>query len=230
MIIATEIGDKTFFIAAISAMRHNKWIVLAGALGALVLMTVLSAALGHVVPKLIPPMVTGWIAAILFMFFGLKLVREAQQHQDEEEPEEMQEAAAEIQKKSKSADVETGELSSEKHRDSSSKFFESIMHPVFVQAFTLTFLAEWGDRSQIATIALATQHNPFMVSLGGILGHSLCTGFACLTGAYFARKISMKKVHLLGAAVFLFFGVFSIFELLSGWHSDTTSNQPPKLH
>ena len=32
------------------------------------------------------------------------------------------------------------------------------MGPVFVQAFVLTFLGEWGDRSQIATIALGAAH------------------------------------------------------------------------
>lgn len=30
--------------------------------------------------------------------------------------------------------------------------------PIFIQAFVLTFLAEWGDRSQITTIALAAAH------------------------------------------------------------------------
>ena len=33
-----------------------------------------------------------------------------------------------------------------------------VFGPVFVQAFVLTFLGEWGDRSQIATIALAAAH------------------------------------------------------------------------
>ena len=42
MIIVSEIGDKTFFIAAIMAMRHSRVVVLTGALGALVVMTFLS--------------------------------------------------------------------------------------------------------------------------------------------------------------------------------------------
>ena len=48
MILVSEMGDETFIIAAIMAMRHPRFIVLAGALSALAVMTVLS-----VVPNLI---------------------------------------------------------------------------------------------------------------------------------------------------------------------------------
>lgn len=43
MILFSELGDKTFFIAAIMAMRHPRMIVFAGAIAALVLMTLLSS-------------------------------------------------------------------------------------------------------------------------------------------------------------------------------------------
>lgn len=42
VIIVSELGDKTFFIAAIMAMRHMRFTVFGGAMGALALMTVLS--------------------------------------------------------------------------------------------------------------------------------------------------------------------------------------------
>lgn len=45
MIIVSEFGDKTFFIAAIMAMRNNRIEVFASAMAALALMTVLSAAM-----------------------------------------------------------------------------------------------------------------------------------------------------------------------------------------
>lgn len=56
MIIVTELGDKTFFIAAIMAMRHSRIVVYSGAMGALALMTVLSSAIGFALPQLLPAM------------------------------------------------------------------------------------------------------------------------------------------------------------------------------
>lgn len=37
------------------------------------------------------------------------------------------------------------------------KKWHSFVSPIFIQAFTLTFLAEWGDRSQLTTIILAAR-------------------------------------------------------------------------
>ena len=42
VIIVSELGDKTWFIAAIMAMRHSRFAVFAGAMAALALMTILS--------------------------------------------------------------------------------------------------------------------------------------------------------------------------------------------
>ena len=45
VIIVSELGDKTFFIAAIMAMRHSRMVVFAGAISALFIMTLLSGKL-----------------------------------------------------------------------------------------------------------------------------------------------------------------------------------------
>lgn len=78
---------------------------------------------------------------------------------------------------------------------------------MFSQAFTLTFLAEWGDRSQIATIALAASKNPLGVVVGGLVGHAFCTGLAVLGGRLLAARISEKHVALVGGILFIFFGI-----------------------
>ncbi len=62
------------------------------------------------------------------------------------------------------------------------------------------FLAEWGDRSQIATIALAAKNEPFGTTIGGIVGHALCTGAAVLGGKVLSEKISKKAVLFIGAS------------------------------
>lgn len=73
-ILATEFGDETFIVAALMAMRHEKLVVFGGAMTALVIMTVLSTALGFVVPNLISRHTTGVLAGCLYTFFGLRLI------------------------------------------------------------------------------------------------------------------------------------------------------------
>ncbi|CAE7688277.1 Transmembrane protein 165 [Symbiodinium microadriaticum] len=75
------------------------------------------------------------------------------------------------------------------------------------QALTLTFLAEWGDRSQISTIALAAAKDPLGVTLGGIIGHSCCTSLAVLGGRVLAEHISERMVVTAGGVLFLCFAL-----------------------
>ncbi|GMG40566.1 unnamed protein product [Ambrosiozyma monospora] len=76
MIIVSEIGDKTFLVAALMAMKHDRLIVFSSAFSALVVMTVLSGVAGHALPALLPQRLTQFLAAILFVVFGINLLRE----------------------------------------------------------------------------------------------------------------------------------------------------------
>lgn len=72
MILVSEIGDKTFFIAAIMAMKQPQKLVFAGAMAALATMTALSAFLGWAAPALISKKWTHWAAVALFFVFGAR--------------------------------------------------------------------------------------------------------------------------------------------------------------
>ncbi len=72
MVIATEIGDRTFFIAAILAMTKGAVNVFAGCWGALAFMTVLSALIGLLVPTLLNQTVSHYLCVALFAWFGGK--------------------------------------------------------------------------------------------------------------------------------------------------------------
>jgi putative Ca2+/H+ antiporter (TMEM165/GDT1 family) len=90
MIVVSEIGDKTFFIAAVMAMKNARLTVFIGAISALGLMTILSTALGYAVPNLISRSYTRILAILLFGFFGIKMLWDAyKMDKDESELEEV---------------------------------------------------------------------------------------------------------------------------------------------
>ena len=80
---------------------------------------------------------------------------------------------------------------------------------IFIQAFTMTFVAEWGDRSQITTIVLAARENLLGVITGGTIGHAICTGIGVIGGRIIAQKISVRTVTLVGGIVFINFATTS---------------------
>lgn len=233
MILVSEIGDKTFFIACLMAMRHPKLTVYIGAISALATMTILSALLGFVVPNLLSVYVTQLLAVVLFFIFGFKIlydeVVKRRGGDDEESDDEMTEAAAALRRRDPNDSMESGSInSSTVYASAPSRRWRKVLNPVMVEAFTLTFLAEWGDRSQLATIALAAAKNPFAVTVGGVLGHAICTGGAVLGGNIIAQRVSMKTVNIIGGVLFICFALGTLFELLSGKHEiEQTHSAPP---
>jgi putative Ca2+/H+ antiporter (TMEM165/GDT1 family) len=76
-ITLAELGDKTFFMALILAARHRpRWVFL-GAFLALAAVTLISLGLGYGLRELLPANVVPWLAAGLFLIFGLKLLNDA---------------------------------------------------------------------------------------------------------------------------------------------------------
>ncbi|KEI39556.1 uncharacterized protein L969DRAFT_87508 [Mixia osmundae IAM 14324] len=295
VILVSEIGDKTFLLAAILAMRHPRLTIFSGALGALAVMSVLSALLGHVLPTLLPKRYTTIAAALLFLVFGARMLQEGlgMEGGNASIEEEMREVQKEIENAEREVasskrqltgsrgtgetidlqDMEEGsslreldeeaqangipisspllnghsngstsrrpsspsplgarrsrqpsvslkgilparsrEAAGDTFKEGAKNLLSIFFSPILVQSFVLTFLAEWGDRSQITTIALGAAHNVGIVSLGTIIGHSICTAVAVLGGRWIANRISVKHVTLGGAGLFLIFGLVYTYE------------------
>jgi len=286
VILVSEIGDKTFFIAAILAMRNSKLIVFIAALSALYLMTILSALLGWVVTTFIPREITYYTCTAIMFLFGLKMLWEAWRMKSDETEETQREVEQELgvmegQAVSTDDTAEKGELNSgfasdEQSKDPSVKdkvvgfmhkyvlaksnsnntaeiaandqtgnqsvseegektsskkktsFIDRLIDDkcaesacfsagclrifkLFINCFSMTFIAEWGDRSQLATIVLAGINNVWGVIIGGCLGHTMCTGAAVLVGMIVARFISARVITFIGALVFIGFAIASLF-------------------
>lgn len=82
LIFISELGDKTFFIAALLAMRFGRITVLAGATSALGLMSVISVAIGRIFQQIPSSLTTSlpigeYLAVALLLFFGVRTLKEA---------------------------------------------------------------------------------------------------------------------------------------------------------
>ena len=82
-------------------------------------------------------------------------------------------------------------------------------------ATTITFfLAEMGDKTQIATMALAANYSSvILVVIGTTLGMMIADVPAVFIGTKFAQKVSMKLVHGIAAAVFAVLGVITLLNV-----------------
>ena len=200
LITISELGDKTFFIAVILAMRHSRRLVFLGVLAALAAMTVLSVLLGQIV-SLLPKNYIHFGEIALFIGFGLKLLYDASRMPTKSENTGAKEAACVVAQQSEGGTMPL-----------SAKVLSSPNLAILLQAFVMTFLAEWGDRTQISTIALAASYQPAGITTGAILGHGICTAIAVIGGRLIAGRISERLVTAIGGLLFLFFGAVSVLE------------------
>ncbi|KAI9829306.1 MAG: hypothetical protein M1826_005770 [Phylliscum demangeonii] len=270
MILFSEVGDKTFLVAALMAMKHPRLLVFSAALCALIAMTILSAILGHAVPTLIPRRFTNVAAGLLFLVFGGKLLRDGYRMRPEENArEELKEVEMELEEQEQRARkhaphppasispyaLEAGRAGTGTRQARSSSrlpsaprspslssssrsaspdatspassslsarvrsglaglnnLFSFLLSPAWVQTFVLTFLGEWGDRSQIATIAMAAGPDYWWVTAGAVTGHAICTAAAVLGGRALAGRVSLRMVTLGGAIAFLTFSFIYLAE------------------
>lgn len=82
---------------------------------------------------------------------------------------------------------------------------------VFGATLITFFLAEMGDKTQIATVAMAVHYAaPVMVVIGTTLGMLIADVPAVFVGDKLANKIPMKLVHGVAAAVFAVLGVMTL--------------------
>jgi Ca2+/H+ antiporter, TMEM165/GDT1 family len=85
---------------------------------------------------------------------------------------------------------------------------------VFGATLVTFFLAEMGDKTQIATVALAAHYGaPLMVVIGTTLGMLIADVPAVFVGSKFAEKIPMKLVHSIAAAIFAIMGVLTLLKV-----------------
>jgi putative Ca2+/H+ antiporter (TMEM165/GDT1 family) len=85
---------------------------------------------------------------------------------------------------------------------------------VFGATLVTFFLAEMGDKTQLATVALAAHYGaPLLVVIGTTLGMLLADVPAVFVGNKFAEKIPMRLVHAIAAGIFAVMGVLTLLKI-----------------
>ena len=85
---------------------------------------------------------------------------------------------------------------------------------VFGATLVTFFLAEMGDKTQIATVALAAHYAaPLLVVIGTTLGMLIADVPAVFVGNKFAAKIPMKLVHSIAAGIFAVMGLLTLLKV-----------------
>ncbi|KAL5718327.1 Protein pam71 [Ranunculus cassubicifolius] len=205
LIFFSELGDKTFFIAAILAARNSGLVIFIGTFGALASMTLISVVLGrafHYVDGVLPfrfgetdlPL-DDIAAAFLLIYFGISTLVDAASGDGLKQEEEQKEAELAVSEFSGDG---AGLLAAAN---------------TVLSTFLVVFVAEWGDKSFFSTIALAAASSPLGVIGGALAGHAAATLLAVLGGSLLGSFLSEKAVAYVGGTLFLVFAAVTLIEI-----------------
>lgn len=181
-----ELPDKSMFASLILGTRYRPVWVWAGAAAAFALHMGLAVTAGHLL-TLLPHQVLQALVAAMFVAGAAYLYATSLRPGGHEEADAARQGAR------------------------PASFWR-----VAAMSFTVVFLAEWGDITQVTTANLAARYNPLLVFAGGTLGLWAVAAVAVSVGAKTLELIPMAWVRRITATILLAFGVITALAAVSG--------------
>ena len=186
LVFVAELGDKTQLAVVTQTCKHRKpWAVFLGASTALIAVTALGAVGGQILGQFIPERVLRIVAALAFVVMGGLIIREAV--------------------KAKKTPLE----------DACDCVDETDYTPLpawdwkaFSSTFGLLFVAELGDKTQLAVLSLAGKHGDvWPVFIGGGLALTSVTALGVIGGQGLCKLIPERLLLWISAIAFMVMGV-----------------------
>jgi putative Ca2+/H+ antiporter (TMEM165/GDT1 family) len=195
LVFVAELGDKTQLAVVTQTCKHRRpWPVFLGASLALTLVSLLGALGGQLIGQLISPAALRIAAAVAFVVMGAIIAREALRAYRASAQEEA------------CPSVLPGEAC---------QTGPGWSWPAFSSTLGLLFVAELGDKTQLAIFSLASKHgSPWAVFVGGSLALTLVTVLGILGGQGLCRIIPERILLAVSAAAFVGMGVLIGFGIL----------------
>ena len=100
---------------------------------------------------------------------------------------------------------------------------ESRLSPrnAFVSGFSMIFLSEWGDKTQIASALFATEYDPRLVFAGVMTALLILSILAIYLGKFLAGRIDRSLITKAAGVVFLLIGIsFVLSAIMSSAFAD----------
>jgi len=201
VVAVAEMFDKTWFVALICAMTYGRQIAFIASFAALGLHVLLAAALGVAISKFFSISTLCFTTAFVFGVLASLYFYEFLQAKSEDD------AIAERSDEAKEA------MSTEQGTGPWDRF---------LRIFFSVFVAEWGDRTQVAMVTLHSSYPWVPVCLGSLVAFFLLTLSAVAAASLLkGTKLSEKLVVGLSAFSFLIFALMSLRDGVIAAHSAT---------
>ncbi len=101
--------------------------------------------------------------------------------------------------------------------DRASTLFKQGFSAVFISTFITIFLAEIGDKTQLATLLISAEsRSPFVVFIGAALALIATSLIGVLLGQWLARVVSPKRLEVMVASLLLVIAVLLLGEVIEG--------------
>jgi putative Ca2+/H+ antiporter (TMEM165/GDT1 family) len=192
LILIAEFGDKTQLAVVTQTCKHGRpWAVFAGASTGLIAVTALGAIGGQVLKRLIPQGVLRIVAGLAFVGMGVLVAREARGTEDS--------------RSSGEPCNNPGDAS----RDSASN--SAWDWGAFSSTLGLLFVAELGDKTQLAVLTLSSNHgDAWAVFLGGALALTLVTAIGAAGGRLLSALVRPRTLWWASAGAFITLGALMV--------------------
>jgi len=194
LVLIAELGDKTQLAIITQTCKYGRPLpVFLGGSLALTAVTALGVVGGQVAGNLIPEMIIRVIAALTFVIIGIFVWRESLQSDTAEEDV--------------CDDERMSQASSTRHSLWNWKAFGSTL--------SLLFIAELGDKTQLAVLGLSSkQSTPWVVFVGGALALTIISALGVIGGQQLYKHIPERILLKISAVSFVVMGLLMGLNIL----------------
>ncbi|WP_270888728.1 TMEM165/GDT1 family protein [Pedococcus sp. 5OH_020] len=186
-IFLVELPDKTFIATLVLATRFRPLFVWVGVCLAFLVQTVVAVSVGGLLAQL-PKRPVEVFAALMFLVGGIVLLRGADRADAEEEETEEQFA----------------------HKGAAT----AVGLKAVAVSFSVLFLAEWGDLSQLLTASMVLRfHQPLSVFVGAFLALAAVSALGALIGRALLRRVRLATIRRVGGGVCLLLALLTVLQI-----------------